>query len=202
VEVYKPAADRGVRIHSVMEGTRTIASLNKSDRICAERIMFEEARLIDELNFEGAVQIKEERFWAFGEGFEKLVSAKPDVVHVLNNRALIINYKTGHYAPDPIVDNWQMHTEGAIVADSLGYLQEVTTCMIHPNVGVDGKLSQFTTFDRPAILRKLWEIKSACQEALLIEARLTPGDAQCKFCKAKKMGLCDTYKDWERLAHF
>jgi hypothetical protein len=189
------AAKRGERIHAVLEGRYPMASLSYSDKICAERIAFEEGRLVEELGFEGATQIKEQRFWVKDSKGKKLFSGKPDVVHVLHDRALVINYKTGHYAPTPIKENKQMRCELLVTANGGNFLfKELTGALIHPNAPLpDKSISQYETVSIEALQAELPAYQKTAIEAMNPDAPFRPSPKNCRWCKGKKTGACAAY---------
>jgi hypothetical protein len=194
----RTAANRGTRIHSALEGTIPMANLAHSDRICAERIAFEEGRLVEELGFEGATQIKEQRFWVTDKNKKKLFSGKPDVIHVLSDRALCLNYKTGFYLPTPIQQNKQMKAEAILTAFSGNFLfKTISTALIHPNAPLeDGGISQHAQWPIEQIKMDLEAFSATARNVLKPDAPFRPSESNCKFCRGKKTGACHAYLEW------
>jgi hypothetical protein len=199
----KRAASRGDKIHAALEGKLSPDALNHSDRICYERCVFEEGRLVELLNFEGSTVVRENRFWGFdGEG-EPLFSAKPDVVYFSpDSRALIINYKTGHPNPHtgyipvgPIEQNEQMFTEGTLVAYSEKFtIKSAIIALIHPNYALpDKSISQHTRLSVEELQSLYEKEKIASISALDENAERTPGRKQCEFCLGAKLKACPEF---------
>jgi hypothetical protein len=192
----RKAARRGDRIHDVMAGKAAFANLSHSDKICAERMMYEEGRLVEKLEFEGAKQIREQRFKIIGFGMETVVSGKPDVVHIMANRALVINYKTGFYASDPIAKNYQMLTEGCCVHFHMDFLESLTIGLIHPNFEENGEISQHHTMPKSKWLSIRKIITMGAIKAIEPDAPRTPGEKQCQWCLGKKTKACREYIEY------
>jgi len=194
----RTAANRGTKIHAAMHGTIPFESLSHSDKICAERLGYEEGRLVEEFGMESATQIKEERLWLVESGV-KLFSGQPDVIHLSSQRALVINYKTGHYEPEPIRTNAQMLAEAVLVANEFG-VHEVTVVLIHPNFSVDGKISQFRTYGTGYLNGEARQkLAEASKKALRPDALRTPSRSACQFCLGKKTKTCPEWLEWSNL---
>jgi hypothetical protein len=189
----RAAAKRGEKIHAVMDGSVAMEALSHSDKLCAERMMFEEGRLVEELGFEGATQFKEKRLW-FKAGGEMIFSGKPDVIHVLSRRVLIINYKTGFYAPTPIEKNRQMLCEAILVAHASSYLfDSVSVALIHPQVDIEGRISQHHTFDISHICMVAPVFEMIATDAMNEDAPRSPSEKNCRFCKGQKNSMCPEF---------
>lgn len=194
----RSAANRGTKIHAALEGAIPMAKLSHSDRICVERISFEEAKLVEEFSMEGASQLKEVRLWHFPNG-KRTFSGKPDIIHYTRGRALVINYKTGHYPPTPIRHNVQMETEGALAAlnirDENGKeLSAVAVALIHPNCDIEKKVSQAHTYSAKDLLfDSVPKLEAAAVEAMKLDAPRKAG-SHCEWCRGKKHGICPEYR--------
>lgn len=188
------AARRGEVIHNAVHKSK-LEALKFSDRICAERLMFIEAQMVNKHSFEGAEVIREIRHWYYQD--EKAIfSGKPDAVHLLGNRAMVINYKTGHYMPDLLPNNWQLICEAALVAWTYK-VDEVVGVLIHPNCDkVSGKTSQDFIYQSSRLLsHSLPKLVMACREAVNPFVLGTPEPSACKFCLAKKGSQCEEYQE-------
>lgn len=191
------AAARGNVIHEALHKSE-IEKLSYSDRICAERIMFMEAEMVEKYEFEGARIVKEERYWyTEGELFEPeyIFSGQPDTVHLLGNRGMVVNYKTGHYTPHLLPMNWQMITECTLAAYHY-QLEEVVAVLLHPNCDKtpEGLTRQHYVYSGKRLLEKSLPILIAASRAALKEgAKATPGKDQCLFCRAAKNKSCEEY---------
>jgi len=192
----KTAANRGTKIHAVMHGMVPFDSLSHSDKICAERLAFEEARLVEEFGMEGATQIKEERLWLEEDG-TKIFSGQPDVIHLNPSKALIVNFKTGFYEPEPIQENAQMLAEAVLTSNEYMMPQELTVALIHPNVTVAGKISQTHTYQSEYLIYEAWpKLSSVAQAAMKPDAPRNPSRSACNFCLGKKTKTCPEWLEW------
>lgn len=188
-----PAA-RGERIHAAMEGKLPVERLSHSDRICYERLAFEEGRLVEELGFEGATQFKEQRLW-YKSGERRLFSGKPDVIHVLSNRALVVNFKTGFFPSTPIKHNRQMLCEGVLVAASGNWqFDHIVVALIHPNCALeDGKISQYVRHSIIDLQRASRLFEKAVEDALDPDAPRVPSAKACLWCLGRKNKCCQEF---------
>jgi hypothetical protein len=193
----RTAATRGDKIHAALEGKTPIANLPHSDRICAERMAYQEAELVEELEFEGATQFKEQRFWVHENG-KKLFSAKPDVVHVSSDRLLAVNFKSGHYPVHPIEVNNQMICEGVAAAAAGNFLfKEIAIALIHPNCPLEnGKIRQHRIIPIEQIKIHLMELIKTSKEAIMPGAPFNPSEENCRWCKGRKSKACHAYAEW------
>lgn len=186
----KKASKRGNVIHNAVHQS-ILERLQFSDRICAERLMFIEAQMVQLHNFEGSEIVREIRHWYF-EDEQKVFSAKPDAIHLSRGRGMVINYKTGHYMPDMLPLNWQLLCEVALAAWTYK-LTEVVGVLIHPNCDKlpGGTTHQYYSYNgerlRAVTLPKLVE---ASRDAMNPFLTGTPTWKGCEYCSAKKGGLC------------
>lgn len=75
-------ADRGEKIHAVLEGKLNIEEISNSDKWTVGKIMNEEGRIVDKYNFQGAEVIREKRLWELGENMQPIFSARLDCVYL------------------------------------------------------------------------------------------------------------------------
>lgn len=190
------AKRRGTKIHDFLMGTVSFDKLGKSQKICAERCMYEEGRIIENLNMEGGAQIREKRLKLIREG-RTIFSGQSDVTHFYEHTALIVNYKSGFYPVTPIKENWQMISEAILTAYHFNEIKKIYTCLIHPNAPlVDGSISQVESYDSEELLFNpnfMLKLSKACYDALQANAPRTPGHKQCEWCHGKKQECCPEY---------
>lgn len=198
----KPA-NYGEKVHAVMEGRLKMDGLTHSGKICAERMAYQEGELVEELGFEGSTQFKEQRFWTKDQSGKKLFSGKPDVVHILHDRALVINFKTGFanprtgYVPvTPIGQNKQMLCEAIVVAGSGNWLfKSISVALIHPNYKLEnGAIRQSLTKPIEQIRMHLAPMIQTAVGAVHPEAPFNPSVKNCEWCRGKKSGACAAYQ--------
>lgn len=187
-------ADTGSDIHSVLAGEAPIESLAPEHHATVDIISNIEARIQDEYDFHGSVEIlREVRIWYAPNGV-KQYSGAPDLVmlkpHGHGYRALIINYKTLWGKQVPIAENWQMHTEDLLVRLAFPEVEESVICLIHPRDKIGTHQVKVLTvqdslnFERNYLQKAL---DSAPKIDHLTDVRSLPyfpGDIQCKYCPA------------------
>lgn len=195
------AKRRGSKIHEFLMGGFPFEKLGKSQKICAERCMFEEARRVEGCNMERATQIREKRLRLLDNDRRTLFSGQSDVIYFYGETALIINYKTGFYPVTPIHENWQMISEGILTAYHFQDVVDVMTCLIHPNAPLEsGSISQVAYYTSNELLfanKYLPSLLHACREALKPNASRTPSKEACMWCHGKKQGCCPEYLEKE-----
>lgn len=186
---------RGDRIHECLRKGNP-AGLSFSDNKLYERIAFKEAEMVNQHSFEGSQEIRETRFWyqegEIGEEINWVFSAKPDVVHLLNGRGMVINYKTGETVPSALPMNYQLISECALVCFHY-HLYEVVGVLSHPKVQdrQRGPDHQFYTYSAHRLLGEFMpKIIQRSRYALDPLAKAVPGNSQCEYCNAAKINAC------------
>lgn len=179
---------RGDKIHAALAGHIPLEKLSKSDFICYERCSFEEGRLVQEHGFEGAQVIREERL-KLEENGRVYHTGKPDVVHFFKNKALIINYKTGHLPVENPAVNWQCVSEAILVAHNFKATSLIGV-VIHPYAPLEnGAISQVYTYSSKQIEAYGNALKQGAFQALVPIAPRTPGE-WCTYCRGAKNKTC------------
>lgn len=127
--------------------------------------------------------IREERFWIRGEDGQKTGSAKPDVVYIVGDHALCIDYKATFSQLKDASSNIQ------------GRVQAISICQNHPEVThirvafAQFRLSRFFTYcdytvkDLDFALKE-WNL--AVWRSQHPDAPAIPG-THCRFCRAKSI---------------
>jgi PD-(D/E)XK nuclease superfamily len=182
------AANRGVRIHKAIESW-DLEKLADTERRTAQRIMYGESEIVHEYNFEGAITTFEERVWDFDEDFNKLWSARVDRYDVLNRRLLVIDDKSGWTTPPPVHMNWQIRSEGALLANLLDATETVVALIhpYHPDSLWEAKV--YTRDETNVLLDTVRANVVAIQQP---DAPRIPGGIQCQWCEAKR--ICPEFK--------
>jgi CRISPR/Cas system-associated exonuclease Cas4 (RecB family) len=184
-EKSSKAAVRGQDIHFVLDGTKKLDTLSKSDQITAQRIMHEEARLVEKYHFEGAKVLVEERLWMVGDDMKPNWSGRVDRAHIKEGRAFVPDYKTGWNAPVAITDNWQVRSQAVLVAFHHD-VTEITSALIHPN-HPENIISQVIVFSEKELNQFACEIQKMLAEMQKPDAPRTPNEISCEYCPAKAM---------------
>lgn len=191
------AGARGDRIHKAIY-IGELDHLSHSDRICADRLMYLEALMVNQHSFEGAQVVREVRYWYF-QNEKKIFSAKPDAIHIIGKRGLVVNYKTGHYPFELLPGNWQMRCECAIIAWTY-QLDEVVGALLHPNAKKDmGTDHHYYTFSGDVLREEyIHQMARASEEVKSPFLTPTPSWKSCEFCLAQKGGYCSDYLEFEK----
>jgi len=184
------AARRGVRIHSALQAG-DFSDLSESEARTASRIAYGESEIVHEYGFEGASIFFEKREWDFDDDFKQTWSARIDRMDWLaaTRRLLVIDDKTGWTLPPPIHENWQVRSEGALMADRCDAVETVVA-LIHPHHADSLWEAKVYSFKE---MRHLLDIVrhnvAAIQQP---DQPRTPGGMQCQWCAAKR--ICPEYK--------
>jgi len=181
---------RGHRIHEALKES-DLSGLPESEERTASRIMYGEAKLVHDYDFEGAHVTFEERIWDTDEDFNHLWSARIDSHHWQPNerRLLVPDYKSGWALPPPIEINWQVRSSAALLAERYDALEAVCA-LVHPH-HADSlyEVAVFTRQDLQAILDTTRQNVQVIQQP---NNPRTPGGIQCQWCVAKR--VCPEYK--------
>ena len=184
------AGRRGRRIHAALQAG-DFSELSESEGRTASRIAYGESEIVHEYGFEGAEVTFEERFWDFDTSFKRTWSARIDRFDWMaeQRRLLIIDDKSGWTLPPPIYENWQVRSEGALMADRCGAVETIVA-LIHPHHADSLWEAKVYSLDE---MRHLLDIVrhnvAAIQQP---EQPRTPGGMQCQWCVAKR--ICPEYK--------
>jgi len=183
VDKQSPAAARGQRIHTVLEGKETIDSLTaESDKITAAICMNEEAKLVEKYGFEGARVVREQRLWMTDDNMEPAWSTRLDVVHVKGESSLVIDYKTGFTSTVPIGQNWQMKGQAVATAFHMG-MKTVVVALVHPHH--PESMVESVVIEGGELERITASIEGLVKE-LNADAPRTPNAISCAYCPARK----------------
>lgn len=168
-ERYDPARESGVRIHTWLAAKtleRPEPDLNPGDVGTAEKCDELKAALVAQWLREPAdlETIIERRFW-FRIGLWPRFSGQPDYVLInrFDNRALILDYKTGRIEAEPAADNLQLRTEVALLKHNFGYLDEISCAIIEPNVSWQPDIAVYSSEDIARATDEILEIVANTQ---------------------------------------
>ena len=175
----------GNRIHAALAGDY-VADITQEEKYIIERCKDQAHDLVVATfgnDFSKMDVYTEERLWATDciTG-EKLWSGKPDVVYVLGNNALIVDYKTGRGLVEDASKNLQLRCLVELVHENFSYeFNTITVAIVQPLAG------------SPSVCKyEFDDIENATAETLdLMERIKTPGqrripsDSSCRYCKGK-----------------
>ncbi len=175
-------AESGTKLHAVLADEEDGADLDGSDAWAVDRCREIEAGLVAQLGFDGGADVfTEVRLWYADDTCEW--SGKPDRIYRLDGRALLVDWKTGRGDVAPAESNWQMRGLAVLIdAAHSRSLDEIFVALIQPRSSEPVTLARY---ERADLTRAEMEIRAALYWASKEDAPRTPGEAQCKYCRAK-----------------
>lgn len=192
------ATKRGHKIHASLENN-TDEGLSESDARTAYMMAFEEGRLVGGLekdgipsqeSYEGAEIVREKRLWIRDSELNQLISAKVDVLHILGDRALVCDMKSGFGFTVPIEQNWQMKTQVACIASNYP-VKFIRAALIHPHH--PESCMEHVAYDEHQIAISIQEVTEYALRIANGKER-TPNFISCNYCAAK-VG-CPEFTQW------
>ena len=184
------AARRGVRIHAALQAG-DFSALSESEARTASRIAYGESEIVHEYGFEGASIEFEKREWDFDDAFNPTWSARIDRHDWMaqDRRLLVVDDKSGWTLPPPIFENWQVRSEGALMADRLNAIETVVA-LVHPHHA--DSLWEAKVYSLDEMRHLLDIVRHNVAEIQKPNQPRTPGGMQCQWCPAKR--VCPEYK--------
>lgn len=195
------AAASGTRIHAVLAGEADESTLDADELGTLDMCKRQEERLSLEFNeSDTATILRERRLGLTKRGLVAEVTQDSkaafvftgqfDFVQLENNRALVIDYKTGRGNYAEAVDNEQLAALAALVAMKFG-VAFVRVALVQPWVGQP----TVADYDADALAKaKHWLLA-----ALEAESKATPEHAKagdwCNYCKFGQSGGCHTFNN-------
>ena len=174
-------AASGTRIHDALAGANV--TLTSDEEVILGTLRTLEESLLGEWLGEdppGRV-IRETRFWR-KVGETALWSAKPDLVVLRGDAALVVEYKTGPLAVEDASANLQLRAQAAVVGHTLPGIRRVTVAVLQPRCSPQITRCAY----HPRDLKKaLTEIDGIVAQTQWEDAPLRAGSDQCRYCPAK-----------------
>lgn len=179
-EESSEAAEAGTRLHAHMEHGTLPEDATEAEAV--EWCRAQEVALAEKyLGWGSAVDercLREQRWW-----FKDVFSGQADVVFVANGMALVLDYKFGRVPVAAARDNMQLAALALLALDNL----------VDVDVVFCGILQPFASRQEPGVVRYHREMNGqlecffmqAVAKAESEGAKRVPGDAQCRYCKAK-----------------
>lgn len=127
--------------------------------------------------------VVEERFWYYDEGYGELYSGQMDYGVVIGNRGLIVDYKTGSGPVTPTAENFQMRASAVLLAHNFD-LDEVFVAIVQPLAANE---TSVVRYGREELRRAEVDILVGLRLAAAEQPVRTPGDKQCRYCRAKAL---------------
>jgi len=179
-------AQTGNNVHESLE------TGDKSGLTRAEEQMVDEANqlaleVFDETGFDRdkCKLLIEQRFW-FERNGSVMFSGKPDLVAINGKRALIIDYKTGYLETLEAAQNLQLRALAVLVEKNIPEVEEISVAIVQPNLIPGYTVARYAPGD---LTLARAQVVNIFDEAIRGEGDATPGEKQCRYCKAKP--VCD-----------
>jgi hypothetical protein len=178
----------GTMLHEILAGLRPDTGLSDRHLFVVRRCHEIVAELERQLEFPRDVDdrrtIVEERFWYYDESHRELYSGQMDYAAVIGNRGLIVDYKTGSGPVTPTAENYQMRASAVLLAHNFE-LDEVYVAIVQPLAENE---TAVVRYGREELRRAEVDILVGLRMAMASDPVRTPGDKQCRYCRAK--GVC------------
>lgn len=196
-------AETGTRIHAALAGGHDPTPLQKLS--LEERETFDACREIEKAlvtqffgdgngkSPQNIVVKRHERYWLKfvkdGKPYEH--SGEADVVFRSGTKALILDYKvlSGDVPDSP--RNLQLRDLACLVYGNVPLLDGIGTAIVQPLVTHKPEVCLYT---KPDLDRSSLEMVERVVASNTAGSPLTPGEVQCKYCKARK--VCKPHAQW------
>ena len=177
-EPESEAAARGTRLHAHMEhGTLP------EDPVEAEAVQWcrDTEELLQGRYLSGAGEIeflREYRWWSADHRY----SGQADAVFFAGGKMLILDYKFGRNPVPQAASNYQLYALAALAFELYPNVEELYAGILQPYVSRSEPRVLMLTREDEAGLRQF--VSQALDAAEVPGARLVPGEAQCRYCRA------------------
>ena len=146
-EPYDPARELGLKIHAWLAAKRrqeiTETLIRPADLALASKAEEMARDLIAGFLGEPDQIIVEHRFW-YHQGIKPLFSGQPDLVAIKDDRALILNYKTGRLEAEESADNLQLRTEVVLLKKYRPTLSNIRAAIVEPFVSWESQVAEYS----------------------------------------------------------
>lgn len=180
-EVSSSDATAGNRIHAWLAG-EPLQTLSDDERELALDCIRQRKELAQTVF--GHEQLHthiEVRYWSFDELFRRSWSGKPDVVFFKQNKALIIDYKTGRGEVEDAVGNLQLRSLAVLLAEYDPEVKEITVAIVQPYAGKPS-VCTYSGEDLDQAKVQIHELMARVKRP---GQPRNPSQPACKYCKAK-----------------
>ena len=176
-EPESEAAAMGTRLHAHMEhGTLP------EDPVEAEAVQWcrdTEVMLKGRYLGSGEIEfLREYRWWSADHRF----SGQADAVFFCGSKMLVLDYKFGRHAVASAAANYQLYALAALAFELYPRVEEVYAGILQPYVSRSEPRVLLLTRAEEAGLRRF--VANALDAAEAPGAKLVPGEAQCRYCRA------------------
>jgi RecB family exonuclease len=182
-------ADRGTRIHALLAAYATGLSLPKADPDEAEealKLWMQTQHLIEQTFGDdpaGVEMVIEERIWLENSNGQRIASGQFDFIAVdaFNNRALVIDYKTGRGEVSPAAENYQLFFAAVVIREVFD-VSNIRGAIIQ--TGAAANVADYQTPDLDFFLEQI-DTALARQSRDPFEVGFRPSESRCKYCPAR-----------------
>lgn len=198
-------ADSGTRIHAVLAGLADVETLDAGEKETMDMCERQAKALVAEWSSgTDSVTLVEKRLWLNKGTF---VTGKPHsaskfsgqadliVIEKAENRALVIDYKTGRGDQTEAVDNAQLAALAVLVANYTG-VESVRVAIVQPWAGPP----TIADYDEDALDQAGNWLRDKLRDA----EHATPDQANpgpwCKYCRAAETLRCEAYRKSQETA--
>lgn len=170
------AAVAGTRLHKHLEEGTLPADAEEAEAVAWCREM--EEQLAEELLGCRVELFREKRLWDNCQRF----SGQGDVVYHNEKAALVLDYKFGRIAVEGAEYNTQLYALTLLLMDNFAAFDVVYAAILQPYVS--RKRPQVMRFERKDIAALRGWLYRKLDDAAVPGAKLCPGEAQCRYCRA------------------
>lgn len=179
----------GDRIHTYMAGAFALDEsplLNDDEERVAEKFQADEAALVEEFIGDPLITLREERLWIYDsrinpEPPHHVFSGKPDAVFIGEDAILIVDYKSGWLGATPGPRNPQLRALVVLVNARFKAMGRPIYVAALLRAGKPS-VAKYEAGDIAAAVAELRDTVAAGTDRL---APRTPGEKQCRYCRAK-----------------
>jgi uncharacterized protein DUF2800 len=194
-DIKSEAAEHGTTVHDAL-AKQSPEGLTIEQEEIYDACNALEAKLVAQFFPDAAgaksVPIREKRYWiGWADGLRH--SAQIDSVHRKGTRALIVEYKTLAGAVGVTPQNMQLRDQACVYDHNCPLLTEIGVAVVQPLFTHSPEITVYTKAD---ITRSLAELYQRVNLSNKPNAPRTPGEIQCKWCRAAKAGTCPEYNRW------
>jgi hypothetical protein len=174
-------AASGTRIHDALAGGGAV--LNAEEQAILAQLRTLEHTVVSEWLGDASPDrmIREERFWRM-DGDRERWSAKPDLVVVAGEAALVVEYKTGPVGVEDAAVNLQLRAQAAAVSLNVPGLRRVTVVVLQPRCSPPVTRCAYQERDLRKALAEMDRLVATAEWA---DAPVVAGQDQCRYCPAK-----------------
>lgn len=192
-EITSPDAIAGTEQHRAFE-TGDDLGLDETARERQQQAREIEQKMVadwlSDIGGTAYAEFREKRFWITDRVYTRLpepsveerksCSAKLDYFAINDDAAIILDLKTGWNPAQNVYENWQLITQAIALAEAYPKLKRIRVGIVQPTTK---SITKDWFVESLAAARD--ELLARLREAMQPNASRTPGEAQCKYCRAR-----------------